>query len=73
MHKELSGDKAQSATQKLATGALMTLNEVAAKLDLSHSTIHRLPLPSIRIGRSLRYDPQDVRRLIDSSKEPILA
>jgi hypothetical protein len=63
---------AESASQKVATGALMTLGEVAAMLDLAPATIHRLPLPSIRIGKSLRFDPVDVRRLIESSKEPAI-
>jgi hypothetical protein len=66
-------DKALSAAQKLSNGALLTLDEVSAMFDLSHSTIHRLPLPSLRIGRSLRYDPQDVRKLIEASREPIAA
>jgi hypothetical protein len=62
---------AKSARQKIETGALMTLKEVAAIFDLSPITVHRLPLPSIRIGRALRFDPKDVCFLIESCKEPV--
>ena len=58
-----------SAAAKIEAGALLKLSEVAAALDVTPSTVHRLPLPSIRIGKSLRFDPQDVRRFIESSKE----
>ena len=61
---------AQSAKEKLATGALMTLGEVAAILDVVPHTVHGLPLASIRLGRVLRFDPKDVRSLISRSKEP---
>jgi hypothetical protein len=64
---------AQSAAIKIATGALMTIDEVAARFDVSPITVHKLPLPSIRLGRSLRFDPQDVCRLIEASKEPVVA
>ncbi|WP_161993279.1 helix-turn-helix domain-containing protein [Lacisediminimonas profundi] len=70
---ELKAAKAQSAETKLRTGALLDIQEVAAKLDVSHSTVHRLPLPSIRIGKQLRFDPKDVQRLIEAGREPIAA
>lgn len=63
---------AESASLKVATGALMTLGEVAAMLDVAPATVHALPLPSIRIGKSLRFDPRDVNRLIQDGKEPAL-
>jgi hypothetical protein len=63
---------AQSAAQKIATGALMTIEEVAARFDVSSQTVHRMPLPSIRLGRSLRFDPRDVNRLIEESTEAIV-
>lgn len=59
-----------SARVKIAAGGLMTLAEVAALLGVATSTIHALPLASIRIGRSLRFDPQDVCLLIELSREP---
>jgi hypothetical protein len=51
---------------------MMTLQEVAALLDVAESTVHSLPLPSIRLGRSLRFDPQDVCRLIEICREPVI-
>lgn len=61
-----------SASEKVAAGSLLTLTETAAWLSVAPSTVHRLPLPSIRLGKSLRFDPADVRRLIESSKEPAI-
>jgi hypothetical protein len=63
---------AASAATKMITGSLMTLGEVAARLSVSPMTVHRMPLASIRIGRTLRFDPQDVAHLITTSKEPTL-
>jgi predicted DNA-binding transcriptional regulator AlpA len=64
---------ADSAAAKMATGSLMTLGEVAARLAVSQMTVHRLPLTSIRLGRSLRFDPQDLIQFIQRSKEPAVA
>lgn len=64
---------AVSASEKIATGALMTIEEVAARFDVSPQTVHRMPLPSIRLGRSLRFDPKDVCRLVETSKEAFIA
>lgn len=63
---------AESAAQKIATGTLMTIGEVAARLDVSPMTVHKLPLKSIRLRGSLRFDPADVKKLIEDSKEPVL-
>lgn len=63
---------ADSAAQKMVTGSLMTLDEVAARLGISPMTVHRLPLKSIRIGRLLRFDPKDVDQLIERCKEPVI-
>ena len=63
---------AQAAAEKIATGALMTIEEVAARFDVSSQTVHRMPLKSIRLGRTLRFDPRDVSQLIEDSKEPVL-
>ena len=65
-------NSAASASEKIATAALMTIDEVAARFDISPITVHRLLLPSIRLGRSLRFDPQDVKKLIEDSKEPAI-
>jgi len=72
MSKQERSGLANEAARKLAAGALLTLDEVAALLDLAPLTVHRLPLPTVRLGRSLRFDPADVRQLIESSKEPVL-
>jgi len=66
-----STNPAESAAKKMASGTLMTIDEVAARLGISPVTVHRLPLESIRIGRLLRFDPKDVRRLIDDCKESV--
>jgi hypothetical protein len=63
---------ANSAASKMATGSLMTLGEVAARLAVSPMTVHRLPLTSIRLGRSLRFDPRDLELLIAGSREEVL-
>lgn len=60
---------AASAAIKMANGALMTIEEVGARLSISPMTVHRMPLPSIRLGRSLRFDPNDVAMLIALSRE----
>lgn len=62
-----------SAAIKIANGALLTLDEVAARLAVAPATVHRLPLPSIRLGRSLRFDPRDVATLVASSREAVTA
>lgn len=62
-----------SAAEKVAAGTLLTLNEAAAFLGVAPGTVHALPLPSIRLGKLLRFDPVDVRRLIELCKEPTLA
>lgn len=59
------------AAIKMANGSLMTLEEVGARLAVAPATVHRLPLPSIRLGRSLRFDPRDVAALIAASREAI--
>jgi hypothetical protein len=62
---------ADSAAAKMTTGSLMTLGEVAARLAVSPMTVHRMPLTSIRLGRSLRFDPRDVEKLIAESREEV--
>lgn len=63
---------AASAANKVSTGALMRITEVAAMLDIAPATVHALALPSIRIGRSLRFDPRDVSQLIANGREPVI-
>lgn len=63
-------DLTMAAHDKIAAGGLMTLAEVAALLDLATSTVHALPIESIRMGRSLRFDPHAVVSYINSCREP---
>lgn len=72
MKTTLRKTPAESASEKLATGALMTLGEVAAMLDVAPAKVHALPLASLRIGKALRFDPLDVKQLIENSKEPVV-
>lgn len=64
-----TAELAASAAIKMANGALMTIEEVGARLSISPMTVHRMPLPSIRLGRSLRFDPIDVASLVVASRE----
>lgn len=64
-----TAELAASAAIKMANGALMTIEEVGARLSISPMTVHRMPLPSIRLGRSLRFDPIDVAELVAASRE----
>jgi len=66
-------DVARAAREKIDAGALLTIKEVAAVLSVDPMTVHKLPIPSIRMSRNLRFDPKDVIQLIESSKEPTLA
>lgn len=72
MNKDIPASRAETAARKVATGALLRLSEVAALLDVAPATVHSLELPSIRIGKSLRFDPIDVRRLIETCREPVI-
>lgn len=64
---------ARVAKTKIKAGALLTIDEVAALLSIAPSTVHKLPLPSVRISRNLRFDPADVVSLVEKCKEPIVA
>lgn len=70
---QTSQNTAAQAAIKMETGALMRVSEVSAIFDISPATVHSLPLSSVRIGRSLRFDPRDVRAYIELCKEPVLA
>jgi excisionase family DNA binding protein len=51
---------------------LWTCREAAAALNLSERTLWSLTkaggLPCVRIGRSVRYDPADIRAWIEAQK-----
>jgi excisionase family DNA binding protein len=59
-----------TATERL----LLTPREAAATLSISERTLWavtapRGPLPAVRIGRAVRYDPPDLRRWIDGQRQ----
>lgn len=68
-----TAELAASAAIKMANGALMTIEEVGARLSISPMTVHKMPLPSIRLGRLLRFEPRAVAALIDASREATTA
>jgi excisionase family DNA binding protein len=53
--------------------ALLTVKEVAELLRIHQVTVYRMvrrrDLPSVRVGRELRFDPADLRRWIEAHKE----
>ncbi len=52
---------------------LLTLQQVAAYLNLSPKTVRRLVarhvLPCVHFGRTLRFEARDVFRVVESRKE----
>jgi excisionase family DNA binding protein len=55
---------------------LWTCHEAAAALSISLRTLWTLTaegrIPCVRIGRSVRYDPRDIRSWIESQKTATL-
>lgn len=52
---------------------LLTAREAAATLAICEKSLWSLsaprgPIPVVRIGRAVRYDPADLRRWIDAQK-----
>lgn len=54
------------------TGKLLTIKEVAERLSVSEPTIYRLinrgELPTVKIGRALRFDEADIEAYIRKAK-----
>jgi excisionase family DNA binding protein len=54
---------------------LLTADEVAEKLSIGLSTAYLLlrrgELPSVRIGRSVRVRPEDLRRFVSARREGV--
>jgi len=52
---------------------LLNAQEVAAALNMGLSTVYQLvergELPSIRIGRSVRFRPEDLEKFIESKAQ----
>jgi excisionase family DNA binding protein len=57
-----------------ATPLLVDARTAAAMLTISERTLWQLAhdgeLPTVRIGRAVRYDPRDLRDLIERRKAP---
>ncbi|RZI41514.1 DNA-binding protein [Herbaspirillum sp. HC18] len=62
----------QLASQKMVDGVMMTIEDVAALFGMPPTTVHKLQIPSLRIGRSLRFSPADVSKFIESCREPVV-
>lgn len=69
-NEPLTGSRRPSGPAMLQ---LMTLSEVAKLLAVSERSVKRLvgrrSLRCVRIGRSVRFDPSDVRRWVEARKE----
>ncbi len=48
---------------------LLTVEQVAAYLNVSPRTVRRLRLPIVRVGRLVRYPLADVVRWVEARKE----
>jgi PTS system nitrogen regulatory IIA component len=53
----------------------MTISDVAMLLQLSNSTIYKYAedgkIPSIKVGKSRRFLPEDIQSYLQSLKQPI--
>ena len=53
---------------------LLTARQTARMLSISERSLYSLTkagdLPVVKIGRSVRYDPVDIRAWIESAKKP---
>jgi predicted DNA-binding transcriptional regulator AlpA len=55
------------------TPMLLTVRQTAAALSVSERTLWAIsaprgPIPVVRIGRSVRYDPGDLREYVEDQK-----
>ena len=59
---------------ELKHGGLLTVEEIGARLGLSAEVVRALAksgkIPSFRIGRSLRFSPDDLATFIHSCRGP---
>jgi excisionase family DNA binding protein len=63
----------QQTEQLTITPLLLTGRQAARLLSISERTLFTLTqegqIPAVRFGRSVRYDPGDLRRWIESAKK----
>jgi excisionase family DNA binding protein len=78
MHKPIVDEKKRGAAVVSALpGTLMTLQEIADRLRVGRSTIHRLlkrnQIPAFRIGRHWRFNDEEIDKWCESqvlSRQP---
>jgi hypothetical protein len=51
---------------------LLTIEQVAEILQITPKTVRQLPIECSRIGKQLRYKPEDVSRYINSTRENLI-
>lgn len=60
-------------TEQIVEPMLLTARQTAKMLAISERSLYSLTksgdLPAVRIGRSVRYDPADIRAWIKSAKK----
>ena len=49
---------------------LLTREQVAGLLSVSQRTVRRLRIPTIRLGRLVRYRATDVARFVEARRQP---
>ncbi|UCD51439.1 MAG: helix-turn-helix domain-containing protein [Phycisphaerales bacterium] len=63
----------QDRTEPHAQPLLLTARQTARLLSISERSLYSLTkagdLPAVRIGRSVRYDPADIRAWIEGAKK----
>ena len=62
----------QTRTEQTIEPMLLTVRQAAKVLSISERTLFTLTqdgqIPAVRFGRSVRYDPADLRRWIEAAK-----
>lgn len=63
----------QHRTEQKVSPLLLTSKQAATMLSISERTLYALAksgeITAVRIGRAVRYDPQDLRAWIERAKE----
>jgi excisionase family DNA binding protein len=49
---------------------LLTTEQVAELLAVSERTVRRLRVPTVRLGRLVRYKAADVARFVEARRQP---
>lgn len=62
--RDRSEDDQDGRTAGPALPALLTIEQVAAWLQVSPRTVRRLRIPCVRVGRLVRYQASDIARFL---------